>query len=212
MTLKRERAGRSVEWNPDANGAAWFVERVFYVGGAREELEALGTIDNKVEAVVSERFREMTEGVASSGGAGRIADETTREDAVEEGGTGQDAVADVGAVSDKGAGVELVEYRPNYLKYETLSNRERVAVFSEIYYDKGWKAYVDGVETPYFRADYILRGMVVPAGAHTIEWRFRAPRFAAVEGVTLGCSIAILLWLAAAVSLDLKKRKVFNNL
>ncbi len=102
-------------------------------------------------------------------------------------------------------GIELVEYRPNYLRYESSAATDRVAVFSEIYYDKGWKAYIDGEEAPYFRADYILRAMVVPAGEHTVEWRFRAPRFATVEGITLGCSILILLWLAAAIFFDRRK-------
>jgi hypothetical protein len=95
--------------------------------------------------------------------------------------------------------INLTEYRPNYLKYQTLSTTEQVAVFSEIYYNKGWTAYIDGAEAPYFRADYILRAMVVPAGEHTVEWRFRAPRFALVEGITLASSIAILLWLAAEI-------------
>jgi hypothetical protein len=95
--------------------------------------------------------------------------------------------------------IELVEYRPNYLKYESSAATETLAVFSEIYYDKGWTAYIDGAEAPYIRADYILRAMIVPAGDHTIEWRFRAPHFAAVEGVTLACSIMILVWLAAAL-------------
>jgi hypothetical protein len=99
-----------------------------------------------------------------------------------------------------GSNIELVEYRPNYLKYTASSSQEQVAVFSEIFYDKGWTAYVDGEEAPYFRADYILRAMVVPAGDHTIEWRFRAPRFAQVEAVTLTSSILILLWLATALA------------
>ncbi len=94
------------------------------------------------------------------------------------------------------------------LRYETLSTEERVAVFSEIYYDKGWKAYIDGEEVSYFRADYVLRAMVVPPGAHTIEWKFRAPRFALVEGITLACSIVILLWLAAAMVFRMKNEKL----
>ncbi len=99
----------------------------------------------------------------------------------------------------------MSEYRPNYVKYDSSSTTEQLAVFSEIYYDKGWTAHIDGIETPYLRADYILRAMVVPAGEHTVEWRFRAPHFATVEGVTLAASIVILLWLIVAI---IFKRKV----
>lgn len=61
------------------------------------------------------------------------------------------------AVDTLGGTIRLTEYRPNYLKYEYASAAPATAVFSEIFYDKGWTAWVDGVETPYFRADYLLR-------------------------------------------------------
>ena len=92
------------------------------------------------------------------------------------------------------------------LTYEYDSATEGIAVFSEIYYDKGWKAYVDGTEAPYFRADYVLRAMKLPAGKHTVEWRFRAPGWTAVEGVTLAASLAILLGAVAALVYCFRKR------
>ncbi len=115
----------------------------------------------------------------------------------------KDAFGPVESLGDA-ATIHLVEYSPNYLKYETSAPTDGMAVFSEIYYDKGWTAYVDGKKSPWFRADYILRAMVVPEGKHTVEWRFRAPRFAMVEGITLAASIAVLLWLAAALLLTFK--------
>ena len=96
--------------------------------------------------------------------------------------------------------IELTEYRPNYLRYEYEADGPALAVFSEIYYDKGWKAYVDGKEAPYIRADYILRAMELPAGRHTVEWRFRAPAWRTAEGITLVCSLAVLAAGAAAVA------------
>lgn len=87
----------------------------------------------------------------------------------------------------------LVEYEPNYLKYQYSSVAPAVAVFSEIYYPKGWTAYIDGVEADYFRANYLLRAMELPAGEHTVEWRFRAPRWSLIEGITLTSSLVILL-------------------
>ena len=103
--------------------------------------------------------------------------------------------------------IRLTEYRPNYLKYEYTSAAPATAVFSEIFYDKGWTAWVDGVETPYFRADYLLRALELPAGDHTVEWRFRAPHWGAVEGVTGLCSAAILLLIAGLAAAEWYKRK-----
>ena len=101
--------------------------------------------------------------------------------------------------------ITLAEYRPNYLRYEYEADGPALAVFSEIYCDKGWKAYIDGREAPYIRADYILRAMELPAGRHTVEWRFRAPAWAAVEGVTLVCSLAVLAAGAAAAILCIRR-------
>lgn len=108
-----------------------------------------------------------------------------------------------------GAGeIELLKYRPNNLVYRYSSKEGGLCIFSEVYYDKGWSAYIDGREADYMRADWLLRAMVVPAGDHTIEWRFRAPAFDLVEGVTLAFSVVILggiaLWVVAEM---LKKRK-----
>ena len=96
--------------------------------------------------------------------------------------------------------IRLTEYRPNYLRYEYEADGPALAVFSEIYYDKGWTAYVDGAESPYIRADYILRAMELPAGRHTVEWRFRAPAWGMAEGITLVCSAAVLAACAAAAA------------
>ncbi len=89
--------------------------------------------------------------------------------------------------------ITLVDYKPHHLTYKYNSATDALAIFSEIYYAKGWTAYIDGVESPYIRANYLLRAMELPAGEHTVEWRFRAPRWGVVEGVTLAASIAILL-------------------
>jgi uncharacterized membrane protein YfhO len=71
-----------------------------------------------------------------------------------------------------------------------------VAVFSEIYYDKGWQAYIDGKEAESFRADYLLRAMVLPEGTHSVEWRFKAPNWNLISTITLICSILIIFALA----------------
>ena len=110
------------------------------------------------------------------------------------------AVAEAGAPRPQieGAGViELKEYRPNSLRDDyTLTGGSAVAVFSEIYYDKGWQAYLDGEPCDSFRADYLLRAMVLPEGTHTVEWRFRAPNWNLTSAITLICSILIIFALA----------------
>lgn len=117
------------------------------------------------------------------------------------------AVVQHTATQPQGTGtIALTEYRPNYLKYEYTADAPAVAVFSEIFYDKGWTAYVDGKESPYFRADYILRAMELPAGTHTVEWRFRAPNWNVTEAVTLGSSLTILLSVVAAMVYAWRRR------
>ena len=96
--------------------------------------------------------------------------------------------------------ISLVEYRPNYLKYNySLEGGSAVAVFSEIYYDKGWQAYIDGKPADSFRADYLLRAMVLPEGEHTVEWRFKAPNWNLASTITLICSILIIFALVIGI-------------
>ncbi|MBQ0081620.1 MAG: YfhO family protein [Alistipes sp.] len=93
----------------------------------------------------------------------------------------------------EGSHIELVEYQPNKLTYKAhIEEDHTVAVFSEIFYDRGWKAYVDQKPEPYFRANYLLRAMALKKGDHTIVWQFRAPHFAFAEWITLICSIMII--------------------
>jgi hypothetical protein len=77
----------------------------------------------------------------------------------------------VGQTSFSGEGsIFLKEFALNYLKYESNSPSEQLAVFSEIYYPVGWTAKIDGQEVEHIRVNYILRGLKIPAGKHTIEF------------------------------------------
>ena len=108
---------------------------------------------------------------------------------------------------DISAAVTLESYAPNDLKYTYQTGKEQMVVFSEIYYDKGWHAYLNGEEVPYFRVNYVLRAMVVPAGKGTIEWRFEPKVWAIGEKVSLAASLLFILLLAVAVWLEIKKKK-----
>ena len=99
--------------------------------------------------------------------------------------------------------ITLTEYAPNYLKYDYTAAEPTFAVFSEIFYNKGWSVTIDGKSADALRVDYILRGMPLPAGKHTVEWSFRAPHWGAVEAVTALCSLLVI----AALIFALYKRR-----
>jgi hypothetical protein len=92
---------------------------------------------------------------------------------------------------DSGATIRLTAYAPNKLDYEYTAATPQLAVFSEIHYDKGWNAYVDGQLMPHFRCDYVLRGMVLPAGNHKLEFRFEPQIVAIGERVALTSSMVL---------------------
>mgnify|MGYP002378846135 CR=1 FL=1 len=72
-----------------------------------------------------------------------------------------------------GGNIDLLVYQPNYLQYEASVASDGLAVFSEIYYEKGWQAWVDGEPAKPIRANYILRALPIPAGKHTITFEFK---------------------------------------
>tara|TARA_B100000287_G_scaffold151440_1_gene143243 strand:+ start:1708 stop:4104 length:2397 start_codon:yes stop_codon:yes gene_type:complete len=94
--------------------------------------------------------------------------------------------------------INLLEYRPNYLKYNSESVNEGIAIFSEIYYDKGWNAYIDGEKKSHFRANYVLRGMKIPSGNHIVEFKFEPLTYKIGETISLTSSIILLLLLSFA--------------
>lgn len=82
--------------------------------------------------------------------------------------------------------IQLTEYQPNHLVYEVNSSTSAFAVFSEIFYDKGWNAYVNGELKEHYRVNYVLRGMNLPKGEYQVEFKFE-PR-----SVSIGSSVALL--------------------
>ena len=74
---------------------------------------------------------------------------------------------------DSTASIKLISKTNDALAYETNSKHTQLAVFSEIYYDKGWKAYIDDKEAPILKANYLLRALIVPKGAHNIKFEFK---------------------------------------
>jgi uncharacterized membrane protein YfhO len=105
-----------------------------------------------------------------------------------------DALA--GLQVDSNATIQLIDNKNDEVNYTAKTNATQLAVFSEIYYKDGWKAYVDEKESPIVKVNYVLRGLVVPAGDHKIRFEFKpasVTRAKQIAGIA-----SILLWLALA--------------
>lgn len=89
--------------------------------------------------------------------------------------------------------IELLSYEPNELIYSSTTAKENLAIFSEIYYPAGWKSYIDGVETPHFRVNYVLRGMLIPAGNHEIIFRFEPASYNTGNKISYASSALYIL-------------------
>jgi hypothetical protein len=94
--------------------------------------------------------------------------------------------------------IYLTSYKSNMLTYKTALASDRVAVFSEIYYPNGWQAYIDDVPADHFRTDYVLRGMIVPAGSHTVTYKFEPQSYKTGNKVSLASSVLLLAMLIYA--------------
>jgi len=103
------------------------------------------------------------------------------------------------AQPDSTASIVLNSYRPNHLIYTSKTNAELLAVFSEIYYQPGWNATIDGKPAPHFRADWTLRAMQVPAGEHKIEFDFRPQGYVTAVYISTFSSFFMLLLIVGVV-------------
>ena len=116
----------------------------------------------------------------------------------------------VGAMNlkkDSTANIALTYYSPDTLNYTSNAAAESFAVFSEIYYEKGWNAYVDGQKTDHFRVNYVLRGMKIPAGKHEVSFRFEPANYFLGEKIAGISSILLLLLVAGNLFMAYKKNK-----
>lgn len=109
--------------------------------------------------------------------------------------------------ADTAKAILLESYHPNRLSYIYMARSEQLAVFSEMYYDKGWKAFIDGEEVPHFRVNYILRGMVLPSGEHTIEFRFEPDSYFKGNKIASASSYILFLLLIGAIGWEIRQRK-----
>lgn len=108
--------------------------------------------------------------------------------------------------SDPSARITLTSYKPNELKYSYSSASDALAVFSEIYYPAGWKSYIDGKEVPHFKADYVLRGMEVPAGDHEVIFRFEPESYRTGTRISFASSLLLILLCAGSLFMVVRKK------
>lgn len=95
--------------------------------------------------------------------------------------------------ADPKASIEHTQYQPNKLKYEYYADSEQLAVFSEIFYEDGWKTFVNGEPVPHFRVNYVLRAMVLPPGENEIEFRFEPSSYYQGERIAFAFSVTMVL-------------------
>jgi len=106
---------------------------------------------------------------------------------------------------DSGASIKLIAQNPYRMKYESQSSSNGLALFSEIYYPKGWHATIDGSEVQILRADYVLRALEVPAGKHVIEFTFEPKPYTIGNKITIASSWILLLVVLGCIGWDFKK-------
>ncbi len=108
---------------------------------------------------------------------------------------------------DSNASIRLVKNENDIIHYTSNSATNQFAVFSEIYYDAGWVAYIDGKESPIVKVNYVLRGLAVPAGKHDIRFEFKPRSHAIGKTLTTVCSVLILLLILAVAGMTWRKNR-----
>jgi hypothetical protein len=156
--------------NPGALGNAWFVEEYKLVANADSENSEITALNT---------FEPQRSAIVDRLFESELKDFTPQKDSA--------------------AQIKMTDYKPNHLSYASKASSEQLAVFSEIYYDKGWNAYIDGKLTPYFRANFVLRAMRIPAGEHKVEFKFEPATYYTGEKIALAGSILLFLFVGAAI-------------
>jgi len=161
--------------NHNALGNGWFVNEVKVAGNVTEEITGIGVMDLSKSAVVSKEFEAAVAGIPVASVATPVP---------------------VSPDSLTAEFIKLTYYSPNELTYEYTALTEKLAVFSEVYYPKGWTAYIDGQPAEIINADFILRALKVPAGSHKVEFKYMPESFtkgAMYSRISSGLLILLLL-------------------
>jgi len=119
----------------------------------------------------------------------------------------KDQIPTAEILRDSTAVIEMTSQHPEHIVYETSSTSPQLALFSEVYYPAGWNAYINGEPIDYFRANYVLRAMAIPAGNHKIEFKFEPKVIQTGSTISLISTILLGLLLASGLYFSYKKTK-----
>jgi len=108
---------------------------------------------------------------------------------------------------DSAATIALQYNDNDVAEYKSSSSSNQFAVFSEVYYSKGWKAYIDGKEAPIVKVNYVLRGLSIPAGQHNIKFEFKPASYYTGNSIAIAASAFVWLLLLAAIFKTIKSNK-----
>ena len=108
---------------------------------------------------------------------------------------------------DSTASIKMVKYLPFKIEYKANASKDQLAVFSEIYYPKGWNAYIDGEPVEHFRANYVLRAMVIPEGEHNITFEFKPKSYYMGETLANASAIVLILVIAGFIYYEQRLKK-----
>ena len=182
LVMNDENGTPQPQLNPDALGNAWFVDEIKAMPDEETELLVLNAYDLQTQALVSAESARFA---------------TT-------------SAATVFRTPDPERSVQLVDHAPNMREYSFSSHNPEFVVFSEIYYPYGWKVSIDGKDAEYFRADYALRAMFVPAGSHSIRFVFDPD--SVKKGDRMAICFIILLYLSvAAIAVTAVVRRIISD-
>ncbi|MFC4261695.1 YfhO family protein [Ferruginibacter yonginensis] len=107
---------------------------------------------------------------------------------------------------DSLATIKMTQFDNDAITYESNSTSNNAAIFSEIYY-KDWNAYIDGNKVPIFKANYVLRGLIIPAGKHKIEFKFEPTIFYTSKKVSDITNWVLFILILAAIALEIRKQQ-----
>ncbi|MEO8719556.1 MAG: hypothetical protein ABI297_03340 [Ginsengibacter sp.] len=103
--------------------------------------------------------------------------------------------------------IQLVENRNDVIEYKFSAPSPQFAVFSEVYYPKGWNVFIDGTKADYVRTNYVLRGMYIPAGNHNIEFRFEPKSYTSGRLISIISNVFVALLILATIVFYATKKK-----
>ena len=167
--------------NPFAFGNTWIPSNILWVDTPNEEIDALGSTDLAHTAIINKEFEQQV-------GNYKLTDSILPEITLEN------------YLPDK------LTYRFNGISAGSM-NTNYLVVFSEIWTEKGWKMYIDGVEQPLFRANYILRAALIPNGEHEIVMEYAPKAYSVGNAVSFASSLIMILGLVGACFFTFRKKE-----